>query len=109
MFSFILAEESHALDVKLSKMEFENQDLQNQLLHLKHLYSETKNDNTNLQLQLERATEQIADTQIEKEQYKARAQRILNEKEKLIAMKNDGQGSEITDYLVVIKYNEQLK
>lgn len=95
--------------MKLSKLEFENQDLQKQLLHLKHLYSETKNENNNLQLQLERATEQIAETQIEKDQYKARAQRILNEKERLISMKNEGQGSENTDNIHVIKYNEQLK
>lgn len=90
-------------------MEFENQDLQKQLLHLKHLYSETKNQNNNLQLQLERATDQIAETQIEKDQYKARAQRILQEKEKLISMKNEGQGSEDTDNIIIMKYNEQLK
>lgn len=108
MFSFVLEEESQLLLVKLAKFEFENQDLQKQLLNMKHLYSEIKNENVNLQLQLERATEQVSEVQIEKEQYKARAQRILQEKEKIISIKHEGQGIEESDN-VVLKYNEQLK
>lgn len=109
MFSFILAEESQLLYLKVAKLEIENQDLQKQLLNMKHLYSEMKNENTNLQLQLERATEQVSEAQIEKEQYKARAQRILQEKEKLICIKSDGQDTEEENGNVMIKYNEQLK
>lgn len=108
MFSFVLEEESHQLYVKLAKLEFENQDLQKQLLNMKHLYSEIKNENTNFQLKLDRLTEQVSEVQIEKEQYKARAQRILQEKEKLISIKNEGHGIEESDN-VMLKYNEQLK
>lgn len=107
MFSFVLAEESQLLYVKLAKLEIENQDLQKQLLNMKHLYSEIKNENSNLHLQLERANEQVYDAQLEKEQYKARAQRILQEKEKLISIKGDGQVSEEEN--LMLKYNEQLK
>lgn len=108
MFSFVLAEESQLLYVKLSKLEFENQDLQKQLINLKHLYSEMKNENSNLQLQLERVTEQVSEVQIEKEQYKARAQRILQEKEKLISIKSE-ESETGEDNNVVFKYTEQLK
>lgn len=89
-------------------MEFENQDLQKQLLNLKHLYSEMKNENGNLHLQLERANEHILETQVEKEQYKARAQRILQEKEKLISIKNVDQDIGESDN-IIMQYNEQLK
>lgn len=95
------------MHMKLSKLEFENQDLQKQLLNLKHLYSEMKNENNNLELQLERANEQILETQLEKEQYKARAQRILHNKEKLISIKNEPQ--DLIEDSIIIKYNEQLK
>lgn len=108
MFSFVLAEESQLLHMKLAKCEIENQDLQKQLLNMKHLYSEIKNENGSLQLQLDRANEQLSEAQVEKEQYKARAQRILQEKEKLILIKNDGQSTNENESLV-IKYNEQLK
>lgn len=94
--------------MKIAKLEADNQDLQKQLLNLKHLYSEIKNENSNLWLQLERSNEQIVEAQNEKEQYKIRAQRILQEKEKLISiMEKKEQG--IQDDAIIIKCNEELK
>lgn len=89
-------------------MEFESQDLNKQLLNIQHLYSELKNENCNLQFQIERCNEQVAQAQMEKDQYIARAQRILQEKEKLISLKQENVSHEETNNIFET-YNEELK
>ncbi|KAJ8955333.1 hypothetical protein NQ318_003427 [Aromia moschata] len=106
--SFIIAEESKILHEKVAKLEFENQDLNKQLLNMQHLYSELRNENANLQFQIERSNEQVAQAQIEKDQYIARAQRILQEKERLISLKQENSSSEETQNIYAT-YNEELK
>ncbi|KAJ8936442.1 hypothetical protein NQ314_012304 [Rhamnusium bicolor] len=106
--SFILAEESKILYEKLAKLEFENQDLNKQLLNMQHLYSELRNENANLQFQVERSNEQVAQAQIEKDQYIARAQRILQEKERLISLKQENTSTEEAQNIFAT-YNEELK
>ncbi|XP_050519102.1 golgin-84 [Diabrotica virgifera virgifera] len=106
--SFILAQETHILDQKIAKLELDNQDLNKQLLNMQHLYSDLRNENFNLQFQMEKASEQVTEAQIEKDQYIARAQRILQEKEKLISLKQENQSSENNDN-IFITYNEELK
>lgn len=71
------------------------------------MYSELKNENSNLQFQIERCNEQVGQAQIEKDQYIARAQRILQEKEKLISLKQENVSNEETN--IFETYNEELK
>ncbi|KAJ8923600.1 hypothetical protein NQ315_010179 [Exocentrus adspersus] len=105
--SFLLAEESSILHEKVAKLEFENQDLNKQLINMQHMYSELRNENANLQFQIERCNEQVAQAQVEKDQYIARAQRILQEKEKLISLKQENTFSETSNLFET--YNEELK
>ncbi|CAH1153574.1 unnamed protein product [Phaedon cochleariae] len=106
--SFISAEESQHLQDRIAKLEFENQDLNKQLLNLTHVYSEQRNENANLQFQVERANEQLAEAHLEKHQYIARAQKILQDKEKLISLKQDNNIDQETKDVFAI-YNEELK
>ncbi|XP_049820330.1 golgin-84 isoform X2 [Aethina tumida] len=106
--SFLLAEEAQNLHQKIAKLELENQDLNKQLLNLQHLYSGLRNDNSNLQTQIERTNEQLSFAQQEKEQYIARAQRILQEKENLIALKQENASPEENENIFA-NYNDQLK
>ncbi|CAH0546651.1 unnamed protein product [Brassicogethes aeneus] len=99
--SFILAE---GLYEKIAKLEFENQDLNRQLLNLQHLYSELRNNRVNLESKIQRLNEELDNTQKAKEQYKVRAYRILQEKEKFIK-END---KEVNDDIYA-NYNENLK
>ncbi|KAJ8985857.1 hypothetical protein NQ317_006229 [Molorchus minor] len=105
--SFGIVEETKIIQEKLAKIEFENQDLNKQLLNMQHLYSELRNENTNLQFQIERCNEQVTQAQIEKDQYIARAQRILQEKERLIALKQENVTDESQN--IYATYNEELK
>ncbi|XP_066258854.1 golgin subfamily A member 5 isoform X2 [Euwallacea similis] len=109
--SFIAAQELEAIQSKLAKLELENQDVNKQLLNIQHLYSEIRNENVNLQFQVDRLNEQLALAQSEKEQYVARAQRILQEKEKLIALKQENSGNEIekVERNIYMNYNEEQK
>lgn len=93
---------------KISHLEQQNQQLNRQILNLQHLYSETKNENVTLSEQLQRANECVAATNAEMEQYRARAQRVLQEKEKLITYKSqtdsDDAESVLANYLEELKY-----
>ncbi|XP_057672886.1 golgin-84 isoform X2 [Diorhabda carinulata] len=106
--SFILAEETQLLHERIAKLELENQDLNKQLLNMQHLYSDLRNENSNLRFQIERANEQVAEAQIEKDQYIARAQRILQEKERLISLKQQNNSDENVENIFTT-YNEELK
>lgn len=106
--SFIGSQELDILQAKIAKLEVENQDVNKQLLNMQHLYSEMRNENSNLQFQIERLNEQLSLAQNEKEQYVARAQRILQEKEKLITLKQTSASSEESDNIFTT-YNEELK
>lgn len=75
---------------------------------MQHLYCDVKNENMNLQSQLERANESIFAAKTEMEQYRVRAQRILQEKERLIA-ERDQPCLEKNDNSILVTYNEQLK
>ncbi|CAG9762338.1 unnamed protein product [Ceutorhynchus assimilis] len=108
--SFIITQELDNLQSKLAKLELENQDYNKQLLHIQHLYSEMRNENASLQFQVERLNEQLASAQNEKEQYVARAQRILLEKEKLISLKQtSSENDQENDSSIFVNYNEELK
>lgn len=74
------------------------------------MYSELQNENSNLQSQLDRVNENFILTQNEMEQYRARAQRILQEKEKFIELKNENlSGSESTNIQLMNSYVTELK
>ncbi|XP_066158897.1 golgin-84 isoform X2 [Euwallacea fornicatus] len=109
--SFTAAQELEAIQSKLAKLELENQDVNKQLLNIQHLYSEIRNENANLQFQVDRLNEQLSSAQSEKEQYVARAQRILQEKEKLIALKQKNPGNEIEDVErnIYMNYSDEQK
>lgn len=105
--SFMLAEENQNLNEKIAKLEFENQNLNKQLLNIHHLYLQLRNENSNLQNQIERLNEQIVNAQNEKDQYMARAQRILQEKETLIHLKEENTTDD--DNNIFSNYMEELK
>lgn len=106
-FSFILAEETQLLHEKIAKLEIDNHDLNKQLLNMQHLYCAMRNEHSNLQFQVERANEQVAEAQIEKDQYIARAQRILQEKEKLISFNQENTSDDNEN--IFATYKEELK
>lgn len=90
-------------------LEYENQELNRQILTVQHLHSEEKNENGNLKIQLERASERVLHAQNEMEQYKVRAQRILQEKENLISFKKEDFIESNEQLSVISIYNEELK
>lgn len=94
---------------KLMKLESENQEINQQILNIQHLYSEIKNENINLKAQLERANDSVVQAQNEMELYKARAQRILQEKENLISFKKEDVIESNEKLSVLSNYNEELK
>ncbi|XP_030748447.1 golgin-84 [Sitophilus oryzae] len=106
--SFTETKEIEDLHLKVARLELENHEVTKELLNIQHLYLEMRNENANLHSQIERINEQLIQSQKEKEQYVIRAQRILQEKEKLIELKqtnNSGeQGRNIFE-----TYNEELK
>ncbi|CAG9855088.1 unnamed protein product [Phyllotreta striolata] len=104
--SFVLAEETQLLHEKIARLELDNQDLNKQLLNMHHIYSALRNENSNLQFQIERANEQAAEAQLEKDQYLARAQRILQEKEHLLSL---NQAATSEDDNIFASYNAELK
>lgn len=87
-------------------METEARDLNKQLLNLQHLCSELRNENTNLRSQVEASNYLVTTAQSEMEQYKARAQRILQEKEDLIRLKNENKSSESEEQILTNYYDE---
>lgn len=91
------------------KLENENQEVNQQILNIQHLYSEIKNENINLRAQLQRADESVVQAQNEMELYKARAQRILQEKENLISFKKEDVVASNEKLSVLSNYNEELK
>ncbi|KAK5639129.1 hypothetical protein RI129_011621 [Pyrocoelia pectoralis] len=93
---------------KISKLEQENEEINQQLMNIRHMYCELENENSNLQSQLERTTETLLGTQTEMEQYRARASRILQEKEKLIRLKQN-QSCVENNELIFSNYNEELR
>lgn len=80
-----------------------------QLTNIRHSYSELQNENANVQNQLERATESLMATQKEMEKYRARAQRILQEKEKLIGLKQSNVTAINNNEEILATYNKELK
>ncbi|KAG5872813.1 hypothetical protein JTB14_015342 [Gonioctena quinquepunctata] len=103
--SFILADDSQILQEKL---ELANQALNKKLLDLQHLYSELRNENAGLRFQVERTNEQLVEVQKEKDQYMARAQRILQEKEALISLKQENKSNKEMEN-IFSTYNNELK
>lgn len=104
------SEDVQKYEAKISQLEQENQQLNRQILNLQHLYSEVKNENAALSEQLQRANECVAETNAEMEQYRARAQRVLQEKEKLISYKNQADtGDTESDHAILTNYLEELK
>lgn len=73
------------------------------------MYSEIRNENISLQFKVDRLNEQLASAQSEKEQYVARAQRILQEKEKLISLNQGDHVSNEQENNIFMTYNEELK
>lgn len=106
----LIEEQQIKYEERIATLELQNQDLNKQLLNLQHLYREIQNENTNIQTQVDRSNESVKQAQEEMEQYKARAQRVLQEKEKLFALKNQPSLSEHNlDTAVIYTYNEELK
>lgn len=77
-----------------------------EILNVHHLYLQLRNENSNLQNQIERLNEQIVNAQNEKDQYMARAQRVLQEKEELINLKEDtsDDNNAFANYIDMLKY-----
>lgn len=107
--SFVTAQELELLHSKVAQLELENRDLYKQFLNIQHLYSEIRNENISLQFKVDRLNEQLASAQSEKEQYVARAQRILQEKEKLISLNQGDHVSNEQENNIFMTYNEELK
>lgn len=107
--SFVTAQELELLHSKVAQLELENRDLYKQFLNIQHLYSEIRNENISLQFKVDRLNEQLASAQSEKEQYVARAQRILQEKEKLISLNQADHDSNEQENNIFMTYNEELK
>lgn len=104
------SEEYQRLDTKINQLEHQNQQYAREILNMQHLYSELKNENAVLGEQLQRANESIAATVEEMEQYKIRAQRVLQEKEKLISYKEKvGSGDTQCDSAILANYLEETK
>ncbi|XP_063928347.1 golgin-84 isoform X2 [Zophobas morio] len=106
--SFVLTEDVQTYTETITKLENEVRDLSKQLLNLQHLYAELRNENTTLCSQVEASNYLVTTAQSEMEQYKARAQRILQEKENLILLKNESKSLENSDQILT-NYNEELK
>ncbi|XP_008193631.1 golgin-84 isoform X2 [Tribolium castaneum] len=105
--SFVLTEDVQSYTDTINKLEIELQDLNKQLLNLHHLYAELRNENANLRSQVEASNYLVATAQSEMEQYKARAQRILQEKDDLIRLKNENKSSQNDQILT--NYHDELK
>lgn len=105
------SEEMQRLEIKIEELEQQNQQYSGEILKLQHLYNEIKNENYALNEQLKRANESIAAANAEMEQYKIRAQRVLQEKEKLISykQKTDGSNDNETDDTMLVNYLEEIK
>jgi small-conductance mechanosensitive channel len=67
-----------------------------------------RNENTNLRSQVEASNYLVTTAQSEMEKYKARAQRILQEKEDLILLKNQSRSAENSDQILT-NYSDELK
>lgn len=108
--STTMSEELQKYESKVVQLEQGSQQLSKEILNLQHIYNIIKNENTALTEQLKRTNECLAATEAEMEQYRARAQRVLQEKEKLIAYKNQvgSDGSE-NESAVLANYLEELK
>ncbi|KAF2883904.1 hypothetical protein ILUMI_22289 [Ignelater luminosus] len=107
--SFIIMDDPVSnYEEKIVKLEQENEEFNQQLINMRHLYSELQNENSNLHSQLERINETLTMTQNEMEQYRARAERILQEKEKLIK-KQDTSGVAIVQDQASLQFYEELK
>ncbi|XP_044765050.1 golgin-84 [Coccinella septempunctata] len=107
--SFSSAEDIQRYLERISKLEFENDDLSKQLLNVQHLYSEIRNENSILKSNLERANEAVNSAEMEMEQYKARAHRILQEKERIICLKPGDTALDNVEENIYRSYNEELK
>lgn len=108
--SISYSEELQKYENRILQLEEQNLQLNSQLLNLQHLYSELKNENSLLNEQLQRANECVAATNVEMEQYRIRAQRVLQEKEKLIAYKQQiGPDDSECDDTILGNYLEELK
>lgn len=105
-FSIVLDDELNKYEEKVCVLQQQNEELSKQLLNLQHLYYEVKNQNDNLQAQVQNANESAAAARSEMEQYRSRAQRILQEKEKMISFKEHVQ---IENSDVLAMCNEELK
>ncbi|XP_017779529.1 PREDICTED: golgin-84 [Nicrophorus vespilloides] len=92
----------------IKKLEEETQQLTKQNLNLQHLYSEAKNENASLQNQAQRSAEIAQQAYHQMEQYKVRAQLILQEKEKLINVKSNTKDCDSQNQ-ILSTYNEELK
>lgn len=104
-----LSEEFQKSENKISALEQQNQELSKQLLNFQHLYYETKNENSSLHDQISRANECVAATKSEMEQYRARAQRILQEKERLLSLGDHIPADASDESNLLLTYNEELK
>lgn len=93
---------------KITKLEQENEEFNQQLINMRHLYSELQNENSNLHSQIERVNETLTMTQNEMEQYRARAERVLQEKEKLIR-KQDSSEITVVQEQASLHFYEELK
>ncbi|KAK9889404.1 hypothetical protein WA026_004678 [Henosepilachna vigintioctopunctata] len=105
---------SSAIDIQkyidnISNLEFQNEDLNKQLLNIQHLYSEIRNENSILKNSLERANEMVSVAEHEMEQYKARAHRILQEKEKLLNLKSAVETHINQEEKIYLNYNEEMR
>ena len=67
-----------------------------------------QNENTNLRNDIERAHEAVYQAQNEMEQYKSRAQRILQEKEDLINLQHSSLKDPVENNMIDT-YNAELK
>lgn len=111
IFSYPVVDELQVkLEEKITKLEAENQEINHEILNIRHLYSEMKNENVSLKLLLDRANESVLHAQNEMEQYKARAQRILQEKENLLSFKQEEGFTDLNQKITALSnFIEDLK
>lgn len=95
------------LEAQLAKCEGENEQLSKEILNLQHMHSGLLHENSNLQSQLDRANEAVLLAQNEMQEYRARARRMLEDREKALLPQQEQTSLDINSEIV--KINQELK
>lgn len=105
------SEEMQRYEVRLEQLENQNKQSSIEILKLKQVCNEITNEAFILKDELKRAKKALAAANAEMEHYKIRAQRVLQEKDKMISYKQEhaeSDGAE-SDKAMLAKYLEETK